>query len=581
MKKLLIVGLALGSFGVFAGPNLLQNGDFSVGRAAWTDRTNPKQTVVCEGGVLKVTITDGKSKNEGQLVQFRNVKPKAVYRVSAKVRGELPGFGYLQVKEMKGKKEGTRHVSEANDKSGEWCTVSKEVTTAEDTTALQVLLRFKMKGNYVGKSVEFDDVRLEGVSGGAENDLAPEPVQPPKPPEAVKDVVAAAGSDATIHPGDSKAAVEAALAKLGPGNVLTLAAGEYANLAGLELKAGGTKDKPIVIRGEVKDGKRPVVTGSWKREKPAGGPHFLSLKPGVSYVTIENLDLRNFRSALVASGPNHGVKVTKVDLTYCRDGYVLDGGMVPGLPESGSSGFEMTDCKILFHTKKGVRTSNGFHHAKFVRCLADAGGKDYASIEPRDIFSVGFQVLGSYRGKGGPRPDHHIEFIECEANNNYYDPTPKSYWNADGFCTESASHDISFIRCKANGNTDGGWDIKTTRPKFIGCVGKGNKRNFRVWTRKGEVALFQDCVSENCWNVGNSGHHVGFWCLGGGEVDYIGCTSRNDARPFSVEAHAKEGEEVETLVKIRTCKVEPQTENPCVRRDGKVTFDTDGSVEVK
>ena len=89
----------------------------------------------------------------------------------------------------------------------------------------------------------------------------------------------------------------------------------------------------------MKDGKRPVLTGTWRREKPAKGPVFLMLKPGASYVTIENLELRNFRSALVANGPNHGVKVTKVDLSYCRDGYVLDGGMVDGFLQGQSLRF--------------------------------------------------------------------------------------------------------------------------------------------------------------------------------------------------------------------------------------------------
>ena len=414
------------------------------------------------------------------------------------------------------------------------------------------------------------------MADDAENDHASEPQ---KKAEAVKDIVAAPGADATIRPGDSKDAVAAALAKLGPGNVLTIAAGDYSNIFGLELNAGGTKSKPIVIRGEVKDGKRSILTGTWRRVKPAKGPVFLTLKPGASYVTIENLELRNFRSALVANGPNHGVKVTKVDLSYCRDGYVLDGGMVDGLPDSGSSGFEMADCRILFHTKKGVRTSNGFHHAKFVRCIADGGGKDYANIEPRDIFSVGFQLMGSYRSKGGRKADHHIVFIDCEANNNYYDPAPKRYWNADGFCTEAATEDVSFIRCKASGNTDGGWDVKTVRPKFIECTGVGNKRNFRVWTTKGEVALFEKCISHDSWNVGRSGHQCGFWALGGGEVDYIGCTSKGDDVPFSVEAHGEEGDPPpETLMKIRSCKVEPKGERIYGRMDGNITVDTDGSV---
>ena len=113
----------------FGGVNLLQNGDFAAGRAGWTDRTNPKQAISFENGVMKATITDGSSKNEGQVVQFRDARPNAVYRVSAKVRGEIARFGYLQVKEMKGKKEGERHISDANATAGDWCTVSKDIAS--------------------------------------------------------------------------------------------------------------------------------------------------------------------------------------------------------------------------------------------------------------------------------------------------------------------------------------------------------------------------------------------------------------------------------------------------------------------
>ncbi len=595
MKKLACLVSLLCAVGATAAENLLQNGDFAVQTIGWANRTKPSQRVETVGSphgkALRVTITDPKAKDHGQIVQIRQgVKPNAVYRVSALVKAPADA-AYVQVKLMKGKKEG-RRLSTGTNKSGDWSRLERDIETDADTTGIQVLLRFRMNDGLKNRTIEFAKVALVGVSGGAENDTAPEP---PKPPEAVKDVVAAPGADAFVSvegagkkdgssranaaPG-TKEGVRAALARLGPGNVLTIAAGVYRGDWGLELRAGGTKDRPIVVRGETKNGKRPSVTGSWKREKPASGPVFLTLNPGAGHVALENLELNNFRSALVARGPNHGVKVTKVDLSYCRDGYVLDGGMVDGVADSGSRGFEMTDCKILFHTKKGVRTSNGFHHAKFVRCLADGGGRDYANIEPRDVFSVGFQLLGSYRGKGGRKVDHHIEFIDCEANNNYYDPTPKSYWNADGFCTEGATADVTFIRCKATGNTDGGWDVKSVRPRFIDCVGVKNKRNFRVWTKKGEPAVFEGCLSEGAVDFGNRGHAVGFWMLGGGEATFTDCTARDEAHPFSVEAHGKEGEPpVETLVKIRNCRIEPATARPFFRRDGKVTVDTDGSVK--
>ena len=98
-------------------------------------------------------------------------------------------------------------------------------------------------------------------------------------------------------------------------------------------------------------------------------------------------------------------------------------------------------------------------------------------------------------------------------------------------------------------------------------------------TTKGEVALFEKCISQDSWNVGRSGHQCGFWALGGGEVDYIGCTSKGDDVPFSVEAYGKEGEPPpETLMKIRNCKVEPKGGRIYGRMDGNITVDTDGSV---
>lgn len=592
MKKILIAAAMLGAMSASAGVNLLQNGDFTVSTVGWASRTRPAQKIETadsdKGKALKITITEPKAKDHGQIIQIRQgVKPNALYRVSSWVKAPNDA-AYVQIKLMRGKKEGKR-ISTGTCKGDGWVKLEKDIQTEADTTGIQVLLRFRMNEGLKGKTIEFADVRLEGISGGAETDAAPAKAVMPKPPEPVKDVVAAAGKDVYVSPAgsgkkDGTSAANAAAAnrntlqsllpRLGPGNTLFIAAGQYSGDWQMELAAGGTKDKPIKICGMVKNGAKPVITGSWKRTKPSGGTAFLTLKPGVSFIEIENLDLRNFRSALIARGPNHEVKVRKVDLFYCRDGYVLDGGMVDGLPDSASGGFEMSDCKILFHTKKGVRTSNGFHHAKFVRCIADGGGKDYANIEPRDIFSVGFQVLGSYRGKGGRKVDHHIEFIDCEANNNYYDPTPKRYWNADGFCTEAASSDISFIRCKASGNTDGGWDVKTPDAKFIDCVGSANKRNFRVWTRKGEVTVFKGCLSENSVDYGKQKHSVGFWMLGGGTAEYENCVSKNDPRPFSIEAHGKEGEPPPvTTVKIRDCKVSPKPERLFFRSEGDVKVD--------
>ncbi len=602
MKKHLLpfLSLCLAASVLAESPNLLQNGDFAFGRKVWQNRTQPAQSVSVEetsgapGGVpaLKIAVTEDGGKNHGQIVQFRqDVKPDAVYRVSALVNSDVADTAYVQVKLMKGKSEGTRFSTDTAKEAGKWVEVSAEIPTEADTTGIQVLLRFRMNGGLVGKTVRFADVRLVGVSGGAETDAAPPAL---KKPEAVKPVVAGPGADRYITPGGAgtkdgtswenalpgtKDAFARAVSALGPGNTLYVGGGAYDGNFDIVFAAGGESlDKPVTMKGVdrgVEGFPRPVFTGSWKRSKPAGGPTLIQLRPGACFIVLENFDVHNYNTALSALGPNHGLRIRHVDTLNTRDAFWIDGGMVEDLPDSGTSDLLMEDCRIVNHTKKGVRTMNGLHHSKFVRCFADAGGKEFANIEPRDIFSGGFHVLGSYRAKDGVRrADHHIEFIDCEANNNYYDPGQKSYWNADGFCAEGATEDISFIRCRAFNNTDGGWDIKTTRVKFIDCVGIGNKRNFRVWTKAGAPVLFRNCLSSGAVDFGGKNRHdVGFWNHGGGEVTYERCTSWGDRTCFSIEKGEK------TSVTLDRCLFVPAAEGETFgRMESEVTLENKGSV---
>ena len=84
------------------------------------------------------------------------------------------------------------------------------------------------------------------------------------------------------------------------------------------------------------------------------------------------------------------------------------------------------------------------------------------------------------------------------------------------------------------------------------------------------------------WRTRHScGHDAGFWALGGGAIEYVNCTSRNDRHPFSLEAHAKsDGTPADTHITFRGCSIEPATDHVFFRREGNVSIDTDGSIKV-
>src|SRR5262249_29742259 len=74
---------------------------------------------------------------------------------------------------------------------------------------------------------------------------------------------------------------------------------------------------------------------------------------------------------------------------------------------------------------------------------------------------------------------HDVAIRNAAMSNSFDDST--SYWNGDGFSAEAQTHDISFENTFASGNTDGGYDIKSSNVTMVNAAAEGNKRNFRFW----------------------------------------------------------------------------------------------------
>lgn len=531
--------------------NLLVNPGFTGGHTGgWTDRTSKKQRVSAGpaeglpqgGNALRVDIVQDGGSTHGQLIQTVNVRPGTAYRVSAMVKAGRPESAYVQVKQMKGKTEGERISTATNQKADAWEKVEKEITTAADTTALQVLLRFRMNERMVGSPVFFAAPSLIALDGG---DPAPKAFEPPKPVEPLH---AEPGRDAYVTPGGagrrdgtdwanafaaSDGGLQRAWDMAGAGNTVHLAAGDYGR-ATLIMATGGNKGKPKRLAGVEKDGRRPVFKGDWSHTKPSSGPTFIQLKPGVSFVEIENIELRAYKGVLHASGPNTGLRVRNVDAAECRDAFWIDGGATAVFPDNGSHDLVFEDCEVVRYTKRAMRIQNGVHDMTVKNFLADAGGKEYA----HEVFPVGFHVLGNSSSKIPGLVDHHITFINCEANNNWHQGDDK-YWNADGFAAERNTSDLTFINCRAFGNTDGGWDVKSKRAKWVDCLAVANKRNYRVWSNsEADQPVYENCLSAYSIDYGEKRHDVGFWFQGGGYGRMVNCTAWEDRVPVSVEAKA-------------------------------------------
>jgi hypothetical protein len=161
----------------------------------------------------------------------------------------------------------------------------------------------------------------------------------------------------------------------------------------------------------------------------------------------------------------------------------------------------------VHYTKRGYRFSEGCYDIRLDRCLADAGGKEWAT----EAFHMGYAISGGDSESGVY--DHDFTFTDCVARNNYWDAGADKYWQGDGFCSEKNTYNLTFIGCGAYDNGDGGWDVKTANPLLIGCVALRNKKNFRFWARDPGVLLVR-CVGAYALKRGGNSEATGIW-IGG------------------------------------------------------------------
>ena len=307
----------------------------------------------------------------------------------------------------------------------------------------------------------------------------------------------------------SPSSLQDAWNRLSPGDTCHLGVGEYAARPVILTADGAGEIGRRTLRGEVKDGKRPVFTGTWGKNDKADGFVLFQIAAGSTWWAIENLGVRNCRTVIETQAPGnvaHG-RLANLALEGVRDGIVIAGGASAPKPESGSHDITISDCSVVGYTKRGYRFSDGCFDIRIDRCLADAGGKEWAT----EAFHMGFAIAGGAAGSG--IFDHDFTFTDCVSRNNYWDAGADRYWQGDGFCNEGSTYNLTYIGCAAYDNGDGGWDDKSANPLLIGCVALRNKKNFRFWAEDPGVLLVH-CVGASALKRGGNSEATGIW-IGG------------------------------------------------------------------
>lgn len=311
------------------------------------------------------------------------------------------------------------------------------------------------------------------------------------PAGAVRHVTpAGGGSGDSLDDAAGLGQLPALIAASSPGDEVWIHAGDYEVGGELFITSGGTAEAPIVIRGVGADWHspgRPRLVGTranpWTAEGAVGGTVF-RLTAGADHLQFVNLGFADQGNGCWrVAEPIAGLRLDNIVATNVHR--LLENFAGGGQTDATITGLVMKDVSVRGYARAVTR----LQYESNELLLEDVFGDSEA--QPFESFSTGVTLYQSA---------HHATLRRAVMLNHHH-LGGDGYWNADGFSTERENHAIRFEDTFAAGNTDGGYDLKSSDTTLLRAVAADNKRNFRLW---GQIAMDQ-CVGLDPHKRGGSG----------------------------------------------------------------------------
>ncbi|WP_143141131.1 hypothetical protein [Nannocystis exedens] len=301
---------------------------------------------------------------------------------------------------------------------------------------------------------------------------------------------AGGGSGDSVDDAAGLGQLPALIAASAPGDEVWIHAGEYETGGEIFIGSGGTAEAPIVVRGVGADWHspgRPRFVGTranpWTAEGAVGGTVF-RLNAGADHLQFVNLAFADQGNGCWrVAQPIAGLRLDNIVATNVHR--LLEDFVGGDETDATITGLVMKDVSVRGYARAVARLQYQTHEV----LLEDVFGDSEA--QPFESFSTGVTL---------DQAAHHVT-LRRSVMLNHQQVDVEGYWNADGFSTERDNHAIRFEDTFAAGNTDGGYDLKSTDTTLVRAVAVDNKRNFRLW---GQIAM-EGCVGLDPHKRGGSG----------------------------------------------------------------------------
>ena len=348
---------------------------------------------------------------------------------------------------------------------------------------------------------------------GQRDDASPPVGTASGPVRWVAPQAAGAGDGTSRADAADLAALPRLVAGLGGGGRVQLLAdrGPYRVTERLELGAGGGPGAPVVVQGVGGDGRpAPAVlrgdrTTPYRADGEAGTDVF-TLGAGASHLVFRDLALEDVGNAFRATGDVSDLVVEDTTATNVRR--FFEDAASDDEADADVSDLTLRRVRVEGFSKRVVRLRGASHQVLLEDVVGDSQQQD------GDDFAIGIHL----------EDEVHDVVLRRVSMANTRD-TLHTYWNGDGFATERGVHDVRFEHTTSSGNTDAGYDLKSSRTVLLDALARDNKRNFRLWA--------DDVVARRCEGIaphkrGGDSSPAQVWLGEDADARLEGCTFRGD-----------------------------------------------------
>ena len=235
------------------------------------------------------------------------------------------------------------------------------------------------------------------------------------------------------------------------------------------------------------------------------GNELFRLMSGANNLVFEDLSVENFGNGVFRAGADiSNLTIRDVDAVNVSR-FIED--YVSGTATSASiNGLTVQDVTVTGYSKGAIRLQYDTRNVVIENVVGDSQHQNGG------LYISGIALDGTV---------HDVLISHTTMKNAYGNGAAGEYWNGDGFSTERNVYNVRFEDTVASGNTDAGYDLKSSNTTLLRAVSDGNNRNYRFWSQS---ITLEDSVSIDPTHSGGNSSSVHVWLAANADVTVDGLT---------------------------------------------------------